>query len=72
MIIYQYNTFNELGEDILETLSDEDIINSYYDFWISKMRKKFTEEELATFDLRATCIRDWVIVHWAWEVNARS
>lgn len=69
MTSYQYNTFNELGEDILATISDEDIINSFYDYWLSKVRKKFTEEELNILDLRAMCIMDWVIDHWAWEVN---
>ncbi len=53
-----------VGNDVIE-LTEENIIELYWEFWKGKMIKKYGEgHELIT---KENCIKDWVIVNWAWE-----
>lgn len=47
--------------DVWETLSDQEILDSYWDYWYDKMNEK-GHNDMATVE---NCITDWCIVHWA-------
>jgi hypothetical protein len=53
------------------TLSENEILNEYWDFWYRQMCVKFGKEEVDTKYSIHECISDWVTVHWAWESNER-
>ena len=55
----------EHGQHVQETFSEEQIIKSYYSYWIHKMVEA-NKHELITEE---NCIEDWKIVHWAEEVD---
>ena len=45
-----------------ETLSDTDILDQYFPYWMSKM----IEAKRPDFEITPErCIEDWCIVHWA-------
>lgn len=48
------------------TKTEDEIIETYWEWWKGKMKKANKPEELITHE---NCIRDWVHVHWAWEVE---
>ena len=52
---------------VYETLSDEDILNQYWDYWYGKMCQKFGKEHVDANYSKQDCIDDWCIVHWATE-----
>ena len=58
-----YPDHNSLGEDYMhwETLSEEDILNHYWDHWCERMH----EIDLSDLISKENCINDWCIVHWA-------
>lgn len=56
----------EVGQLVRETFSEDQIIESYYDYWSKRMMLK--EQNDANLD-HQRCIEDWCVVHWAWETN---
>jgi hypothetical protein len=58
---------DENGNDVFETLSDAEIIASYWDHWYGKMCAKFGKDHVDSHYCQQDCIDDWVIVHWATE-----
>lgn len=67
MKYYSYNQLDENNKHIIITVSEDDIIAEYWDWWYDKMIKKFGEgHEWIT---RECCIDDYVVVHWAWEID---
>lgn len=53
-----------IGNDIIE-VTEDDIINLYWNFWSGKMISKYGEgHELIS---RENCIEDFIVVNWAWE-----
>lgn len=66
----KYWTYEEPGDDgevVTHKLSEAEIIEQYYPYWQTQM-KKVGKEDLIN---EANCIEDWVTVHWAWEINAK-
>lgn len=61
---------NEKGEDVVECLSEQEIINQYWDYWYGRMCEKFGKEHVDANYTTQDCIDDWTVVHWAWEVTA--
>jgi hypothetical protein len=55
----------EFGQNVQETFSEQQIIDSYYKYWFGKMVEA-GKVDIAT---RERCIEDWITVHWAWETN---
>ena len=47
--------------DVWETLSDQEVLDSYWDYWSAKMLEKGPNDS-CTFE---NCITDWTIEHWA-------
>lgn len=46
------------------TLTEDEIIQDYWDWWTFKMHEVGKESEIS----RELCIEDWITTHWAWEV----
>ena len=68
-----YPDHNTLGQDYVrwETLSEQDILNHYWDHWCEQMQSRGHDPEVMTFE---NCIDDWCVVHWAernhwWEIK---
>lgn len=62
MKVYQYYE-QDVDEPI--TITDQQILYDFWDYWQSKMVQKFGD-----CDPRIThenCIEDWIVTHWAWE-----
>lgn len=60
------------GDDIVETLSEDEIREEYYPYWYGKMCEKFGKEHVdATYSFE-DCLTDWIVVHWAWPANDES
>jgi hypothetical protein len=55
--------------NIVETLSEDEIIEQYYPYWSGKMIEKFGQEEFDKTWSKKECIQDFIVVHWAWESN---
>lgn len=73
MKYYSYNTYthNEDGSrnDIVVTLSEEEIIKMYWNYWQDRMIYKFGKEHFEANFSKKDCIEEWVVVNWAWEVK---
>jgi len=70
MKTYSYNEpeYDDVGNivgNLVYTLTEEEIIDSYYVHWSREMCHQ-RKDHLVTKD---NCIDDWVAVNWAWEVN---
>lgn len=67
----KYWTYVELGDDgvspVYETLSDQEILDRYWDYWYGRMCEKFGKDHVDATYTKQDCIDDWVVVHWAWE-----
>lgn len=55
------------GTPFCETLSEDEIIDQYWDRWSERMIAKYGEEEFEKNWCKRDCIDDWVVVHWAIE-----
>lgn len=62
----RYFSYNELGVDVPTTVSEDHIRETYYDYWLEQITKKYGENHDFCF---LDCIEDWMIVYWAWEVD---
>lgn len=51
------------------TLSEKEIIDSFYPFWYRKMVKKYGSDYVEANFSQVECIEDWAVVHWAWKVD---
>jgi hypothetical protein len=56
---------DEHNNHIEETLSEDQIIAEYWEYWCGKMRQVGREHLIS----RERCIEDWCVIHWAWEKN---
>ena len=58
---------DENGNDVVETLSEDEIIEDYYPYWEKKMIEKYGQEEFDNTWTKKECIEDFIVIHWAWE-----
>ena len=49
------------------TLSEQEILDSFYPYWYNRMCKKYGKEHVDANFSKKECIEDWVIENWAWE-----
>ena len=55
------------GSYSVVTITEDEIIANWWDWWVQKMTKKYgPDSELIT---RENCIEDYVTTHWAFEVE---
>jgi hypothetical protein len=55
------------NEVIYETLSDAEIIATYWNHWYGKMCEKFGKDHVDAHYCEQDCIDDWTVMHWAVE-----
>lgn len=55
----------EFGQHVQETWSEEQILRSYYSYWVGKMIENVPNPDLNT----ELCLDDWKTVHWATETD---
>lgn len=55
----------EFGQHVQETFSEDQIIQSYYKYWYSRMVQANRHDMIS----RENCIDDWIVVHWAMETD---
>lgn len=55
----------EFGQHVVETWSEDQIIESYYTYWAQKMVMNVPSSNLS----KESCIEDWCVVHWAVETD---
>jgi hypothetical protein len=46
---------------VVEILTEEEILATYWDYWSGKMKEIGREAEAT----RERCIEDWCVIHWA-------
>jgi hypothetical protein len=69
----RYYCFNEQSDsddpaiNTVVVMSEQEIINEYYDYWYDAMCSKFGEELVDRDYCVDDCIDDWCIVNYAWE-----
>jgi hypothetical protein len=49
------------------TLSEEEILKEYWDYWYERMCYKFGKDIVDSKYSTTDCIEDWIISTWAWE-----
>lgn len=52
-------------EPVEVTMSEKEILDSYWLYWCSQMELKYGKNHPLT--TQENCIEDWVVVHWAVE-----
>lgn len=57
----------ENGEERYETLSEVEIIATYWDYWYGKMCERFGKDHVDLNYCKQDCIDDWTVVNWAVE-----
>lgn len=65
----KYYSFNEFDGEKgwVTTLSEQEILDTYWDYWYNSMCKKFGQEVVDRDYSKQDCIDDFVIINWAWE-----
>lgn len=67
MKYYRVQSFSEETGAIEEVLSEQDILDQYWPYWVTQMAKKFGPCHPSI--THQNCIDDFVVVHWAWETK---
>ena len=57
------------GDDVVETMSEEDIRKEYYPWWYGKMCEKYGKQHVDANYMFEDCLDDWKVVDWAWEIT---
>lgn len=65
MKLYEIGYPDENGNDIVEILTEDEVLSSYWDYWTTRMREVGREHLIS----KERCIEDWVTIHWAMEIN---
>jgi hypothetical protein len=65
MKLYEIAYPDEHNNDTIEILTEDEIIATYWEYWIRKMQEIGREAEAT----RERCIEDWCVIHWAVIVN---
>ena len=69
MRYYSFNEQDDKGNDVVQTMSEDEIREEYYPWWKERMIKKYGEEEFNKTWSFEECLEDWIAIHWAWEVK---
>ena len=64
---YVEPTSSEDMEPVYITLSEEEILKEYWDYWYDRMCHKFGKEHVDSNYSPKDCVDDWITVYWAWE-----
>jgi hypothetical protein len=61
MKLYEIAYPDENNNDVVEILTEEEILATYWDYWKARM-ESIGLNHLIT---RERCIEDWCVIHWA-------
>ena len=67
----RYFSYNEPPDKII-TVSEDSIIKDYYPYWYKLMCEKYGKAHVDEHYCKLDCIDDWIVVHWAWEVDEQG
>ena len=67
MRYYSYNEMGDNGENLIITVSEDEIRKTYYPWWKERMYKKFGKDAVDAKFSFDDCLYDWIVVNWAWE-----
>ena len=65
MKLYEIAYPDEHNNDVVEILTEEEILATYWNYWSVKMKEIGREAEAT----RERCIEDWCVIHWASEIR---
>jgi hypothetical protein len=68
MRYFCFNEFDDQGGHVV-TMSEEQIRKEYWPYWYKKMCEKYGQERVDNDYTFEDFLGDWIIVHWAWEVQ---
>lgn len=68
MNYYMYVEYDEYGDKTI-TISEEQILKEYYDYWYRKMCQKYGKTLVDKEYNKTHCIEDWCTTHWAWKID---
>jgi hypothetical protein len=69
MRYYSYNEMDDNGENLVITLSEEDVRKQYWPYWYGRMCERFGKDVVDEKYAFEDCLDDWIVVNWAWEVK---
>jgi hypothetical protein len=55
----------EFGQHVQETWRTDQILKSYYTYWVTKMIENNKQSDISEH----ICIEDWCTTHWAMETD---
>lgn len=67
MKCYRYVEPGFNNEPVYISVTEDSIIETFWDFWCQKMREVGKQDQIA----RENCIQDFVTIHWAWEIEEK-
>jgi len=67
MRYFSYNEQGDNDENVVVTMSEDEIREEYYPYWYEKMCNKFGKEYVDKNYSFEDCLDDWRVVNWAWE-----
>lgn len=68
MRFWRYVEPGENDEPVFHTFSEDEILREYKPYWETLMRKVHKEDLIND----QNCLEDWIVVHWAWEVESKD
>lgn len=64
MRTFKFNEFE--GDNHFETtITEDEILETYFDYWAQNMVKAGKSKAIS----KEHCIEDFIVVHWAWEID---
>ena len=67
LVDMRYYSYNDSIQQIVVTLSEQEILDIYWDWWKEEGIKKWGKEHFEANYSEKDCIKDWLVVNWAWE-----
>ena len=68
MRYFSYVEYDE-KDGVVVTMSEEEILDTYWWYWYDRMCAKFGKEHVDATYTKEDALTDWIVVNWAWEVD---
>ena len=65
----RYWSYSEPDMDVSVTLSENEILTSYFPIWYGLMAKAGKDVPADPKITERMCIDDWITIHWAYETD---
>ena len=69
--VFQYEEYSETGGYTV-TKTEDDILKEYWPYWYKQMCQKYGKEYVDQNYCFDDCLLDWMIINWAWEIDAET